>query len=176
MKKVKIINGTYGHRPEGAKFITPIKAGEVVEVSDMEAARLAGIGIAVCIVETAPEAIIPPVATPPVSEDGGGQGETPPEGDEGAEGDDGGILPASAETLDIVDGHFTVESLMEMTRDNMEKLAADLSVDVSKCKNKPDIAAALAAVEVKPGEPEEDDELEGDGEAPPDLGAAPPVV
>lgn len=170
MKKVKIINGTYGHRPEGAKFITPIKAGEVVEVSDMEAARLAGIGIAVCIVETAPEAIIPPVATPPVSEDGGGQGETPPEGDEGAEGEDGGNLPASAETLDIVDGHFTVESLMEMTRDNMEKLATALNVDVSKCKNKPDIAAALAAVEVYVKK------LEEDGETPPELGAAPPVV
>lgn len=163
MKKVKIINGTYGHRPEGAKFITTVKAGEVVEVSDTEAARLVGLGVA------ALEAIIPPVATPPVSVDGGGQGEATPEGDEVAVGAESGGTEESG-ALDIVNGHFTVESLMEMTRTNMEKLAADLSVDVSKCKNKSDIAAALAAVEVEPGE------LEEDGETPPDLGAAPPVV
>lgn len=169
MKKVKIINGTYGHRSEGSKFITPVKAGEVVEVSNTEAARLIGLGVAVYIGEAAPEDIVPPVATSEENGDGGDQGETPPDGDGGAEGAESGDTGEGG-TLDIVDGHFTVESLMEMTRANMEKLAGDLGVDVSKCKNKSDVAAALAAVEVEPGEPE------GDGETPPDLGVAPPVV
>ena len=52
----------------------------------------------------------------------------------------------------------------------MEKLAADLGVNVSKCKNKSEIAALVSAVEVEPGG------ADGDDEAPPDLGAAAPVV
>lgn len=80
-----------------------------------------------------------------------------------------GFLPGLAETLDVVDGHFTKESLMGMTRANLEKLAEDLGVNVSKCKNKTEIATLLAAIEV--GEPPE-----ADTEAPPDLGAEAPVV
>lgn len=67
----------------------------------------------------------------------------------------------ASDTLDIVDGHFTMESLMRLTRAEMEQLAADLTVDVSKCRNKGEIAEALAAVEVRT------DADTGDG--PPDL-------
>ena len=60
-------------------------------------------------------------------------------------GDDipGGTLPGSAAGVDIIDGHFDWESLMQLTRQQMEKLAADMSVDVSRCKNKNDIADLL---------------------------------
>ena len=71
------------------------------------------------------------------------------------------------DTLDIVDGHFTTESLMELSRAEMEKLAADLGVDVKKCRNKSDIAALLVTVEVN---------ADGYVEAPPELGAEAPVV
>lgn len=121
------------------------------------------------------------VATPAEGEDGGGAGVTPPENEPvstGQEtGESGGTDEETAElqdgeaeahdTLDIVDGHFTTESLMELSRADMEKLAADVGVDVKKCRNKSEIAALLAAVEVQ---------ADGDGEAPPELGAEGPVV
>ena len=121
------------------------------------------------------------VATPAEGEDGGGSGETPPEGDPASTGQETGESGSADEetaelhegeaeapdTLDIVDGHFTTESLMELSRAEMEKLAADLGVDVKKCRNKSDIAALLVTVEVH---------ADGDGEAPPELGAEVPVV
>ena len=71
------------------------------------------------------------------------------------------------DTLDIVDGHFTPESLMNLSRANMEKLAADMGVNISKCRNKGEIAELLAAVEVRAD----------DSEATlPELGAEEPVV
>lgn len=56
--------------------------------------------------------------------------------------------PDSKDCIDIVDGHMTVESLMTMTRADMEALAEDLGLDVKKCKNKSEIAALIAQVEV----------------------------
>lgn len=108
--------------------------------------------------------------------DGGGAGIDPPHEDPPVEGlENGGSeppagdLPGSAETLDIVDGHFTRESLMLMRRPDMEKLAGDLGVDVSRCKNKGDIADLLVEVEVEAP-------AESGGEALPELGAEDPVV
>lgn len=51
--------------------------------------------------------------------------------------------------LDIDGGHFTKESLMTMSRSDMEKLAADLGINAGKCKNKSEIADLIAAVEVQ---------------------------
>lgn len=139
--------------------------------------RLVNAGVA----EFVPQWHTERVATPFEGEDGGGAGVTPPENDPtstGQEtGDSGGAGEGTAElqegeaeapdTLDIVDGHFTTESLMELSRADMEKLAADMGVDIKKCRNKSDIAALLCAVEVQPG---------GSGEAPPELSAEGPVV
>ena len=173
MKKVKITSGTYGYKPEGAKFITPVKAGEVVEVSNEEAARLVSLGVAVCIVDGTQKSTDTPVATPDGDADDGGEGENPPDDGSSAEGQGNSgsaqLPEGEDDTLDIVDGHFTMESLMKMTRADMESLAADLGVDVSKFKNKTEIAALLTVVEVEPDDPK-------DNETPPDLGAAPPVV
>ena len=52
---------------------------------------------------------------------------------------------------------------------SMEKLAGDLGVDVSRCKNKGDIADQLVEVEVEAP-------VEVDGGAPPELGAEAPVL
>lgn len=46
MKQIRIISGIYGHKPAGAKCISPVRAGERVTVSDEEAARLMRLGIA----------------------------------------------------------------------------------------------------------------------------------
>lgn len=110
------------------------------------------------------------VATPAEGEDGGGLGETPPEGDPASTGQETAELQEgeaeAPDTLDIVNGHFTIESLMELSRADMEKLAADLGVEVKRTMNKSEIAALLCAVEVQPG---------GSGEALPELGAEGPV-
>ena len=113
------------------------------------------------------------VATPAEGEDGGGSGETPPEGDPASTGRETAELQEgeaeAPDTLDIVNGHFTIESLMELSRADMEKLAADLGVEVKRTMNKSEIAALLCAVtefEVQPG---------GNGEALPELGAEGPV-
>lgn len=53
------------------------------------------------------------------------------------------------DTLDIDGGHFTKESLMTMSRSDMEKLAADLGINAGKCKNKSEIADLIAAVDVQ---------------------------
>lgn len=121
------------------------------------------------------------VATPAEGEDGGSAGETPPEGDPASTGQETGESDGAGEetgelqegeaeasdTLDIVDGHFTTESLMELSRAEMEKLAANLGVEVKRTMNKSDIAALLVTVEVH---------VDGDGEAPPKLDAEGPVV
>lgn len=75
------------------------------------------------------------------------------------------------DSLEIVEGRFTTDSLLTMTRAGMEKLAADLGVDVSKCKNKLEVAELLASIEVTP-----DDSTKGGIENPPDLDAALPVL
>ena len=114
--------------------------------------------------------------SPKEGESGGETGINPSDEDPPVEGlENGGSdtpvgdLPGSAETMDIVDGHFTRESLMLMRRPDMEKLAGDLGVDVSRCKNKGDIADLLVEVEVEAPP-------EAGGEAPPELGAEAPVV
>lgn len=113
------------------------------------------------------------VATPAEGEDNGGAGVTPPEGDPASTGQETAELQEgeaeAPDTLDIVNGHFTIESLMELSRADMEKLAADLGVEVKRTMNKSEIAALLCAVtefEVQPG---------GNGEALPELGAEGPV-
>ena len=84
-------------------------------------------------------------------------------------GDGGGAGINSPNEDPPVDGHFTRESLMLMRRSDMEKLAGDLGVDVSRCKNKGDIADQLVEVEVEAP-------VEVDGGAPPELGAEAPVL
>ncbi|WP_297199813.1 hypothetical protein [uncultured Flavonifractor sp.] len=66
---------------------------------------------------------------------------------------DGAVIP---DALDIVDGHFTVDSLMTLTRESMEDLVQDLGLDSAKCKNKSELAQLLAAVELEAASEEED--------------------
>ena len=81
---------------------------------------------------------------------------------------EGALVPHAGVVLDDCieideNGHMTEESLMRMTRANMEALASDLGLDVSKCRNKAEIAALLTQVEMAAGE-----------EDAPQLGAALP--
>ena len=172
---IQIICGTCG-TSQGYKT----KNDGTLTLSTAEERRLVARGVA----EYVTKPIIGPdtgVATSAEGAGDGGAGATPPEDAPTSMGQEtsknGSVDEGTAElqdgeaeapdTLDIVNGHFTIESLMELSRADMEKLAADVGVDVKKCRNKSEIAALLAAVEVQ---------ADGDGEAPPELGAEGPVV
>ena len=139
-----------------------------------EEARLVSRGVAAYVTKPIIGAV-PGVATPSGGKENARAGENPPNVAEAPVGaDDGEDTPDVYEgvaevdgTLDIVGGHFTKESLMKMASKDMEILAANLGVDVKKCRNKGEIADLLAAVEVQ----HEDDA----GEAPPDLSLEDPV-
>lgn len=56
MKKVKIVNGAYGYKPEGSFFTKVITANDPpIEVDDKEAERLVKIGVARIFEDTLPE-------------------------------------------------------------------------------------------------------------------------
>lgn len=71
--------------------------------------------------------------------------------------------------LNTVDGHITKDSLLQLSRSDLEGLAADLGIDIRKCKNKGEIAELIAAVGLDLAETAD----EGDA---PELGAEGPIV
>lgn len=162
MKRVTIIKGAYGYQPEAGGSVRAVTRKDgPIELSDEEAARLVSLRVAEYIPDPEPETPVSSVATGPEGENGGGEGDTPPGGDDADSGDND---PGEDDVLEIVDGHFTAESLKLLTNDNLRKLAADLGADVSKCKNKAGLVAVLITVEV-----------EDDG-PPPAPGVEAPVV
>ena len=63
---VKIISGTYGHRPilpngQKSHYVIPVKAGETIDVEGTEGERLIGLGVAEA---ATPEKSEAPKATP----------------------------------------------------------------------------------------------------------------
>ena len=159
---IHIINGTYGFNDDG--FIRPkTRQDDPFEVPDAEAKRLVELGVA----EYATKALASPPApagenAPEVPGVNTSEGEQPAEAPLAPPAE---AEPAPEDCIDIVDGHMTVESLMELTRADMEALAEDLGLDVKKCRNKGEIAALIAQVEIDP------DQQHGEG---PDLAAALP--
>ncbi len=61
-------------------------------------------------------------------------------------------MPGADDAIDINNNRFTEESLMKLTRENMEKLAADMGIDVSGCRTKADIAKILAVTKAQADE------------------------
>ncbi len=159
---IHIINGTYGFNDDG--FIRPkTRQDDPFEVPDAEAKRLVELGVA----EYATKALASPPApagenAPEVPGVNTSEGEQPAEAPLAPPAE---AEPDPKDCIDIVDGHMTVESLMELTRADMEALAEDLGLDVQKCRNKGEIAALIAQVEIDP------DQQHGEG---PDLAAALP--
>lgn len=69
---------------------------------------------------------------------------------EGAQEDQG----AAEDTLDVVDGHLTRESLETMAKANLEKLAKDMGVEIPRGATKALIIERLAAVTVEAPAPD----------------------
>ena len=151
-----------GYTGVGTKLVGP-KDGPF-ELSTEAEKRLVGLGVAEYVENTLASAPAGAGESAP-SEPGVNTSRT----EEPAEA---AVAPPATEEADLPDcididenGHMTVESLMTMTRADMEALAEDLGLDVKKCKNKSEIAALIAQVEVGL------DEQHGEG---PDLAAALP--
>lgn len=155
--KVKIISGTYGWRPDKDGSVEPVSKGGTCEVSDAEAARLIGLGVASYV---EPPADLPakapdaPPAPPPGDEEPPASLQDTPNEEPPAEALTGGKEgnPDAAE----------VARLERMQRTDLEQMATDLGVDsaaIFGAKNKHDLAVLIVAA----GEPE-------DGDTPPDLG------
>lgn len=179
---VKILGGGYSYTRNGRPAVA--YHGELVSVDEAEAVRLSNLGIAALFEGRS----TPSVQAPPTGGQAASVSPLPAGADtitsdvqSGADGGDSGqdrpnqsalegiALPDS---LGIVDGHFVREDLMAMERKEMEALAADLGVDVSKCRNKGEVADILTAVELDIAEVNGDD----DAEAPPDLSSEGLVV
>ena len=157
MKCVKIINGLYGYRPEGAKHPKPVPAGSLCVVTDKEAARLTALRVGVVIEDVPAEDAAGAVATPVEGGNGAGAGADIPDQSEPAEG---------AETA-----RLDPEQLRELTNAKLKELAEEMGIDTTKLKTKAQLIAAITDVPLEDaisGEP-------GDEEAPPDLGAEGPV-
>ena len=157
MKRVKITNGLYGYRPEGAKHPRPVSAGGLCVVTDTEAARLASLGVGVVLEDIPEEDTTGAVATPVEGEDDEGEGVDTP--------DQGG--PAEGEET----AHLDPEQLKELTNAKLKELAEEMGIDTAKLKTKAQLIAAITDVPLEDAiSGEEDDEG-----APAGLGAEGPV-
>ena len=157
MKRVKITDGLYGYRPEGAKHPRPVPAGSLCIVTDAEAARLASIGVGVVLEDIPEEGITGAVATPVEGEDDEGAGVDTT--------DQGG--PAEGEET----AHLDPEQLKELTNAKLKELAEEMGIDTAKLKTKAQLIAAITDVPLEDAiSGEEDDEG-----APAGLGAEGPV-
>ena len=157
MKRVKITDGLYGYRPEGAKHPQPVPAGSLCIVTDAEAARLASLGVGVVLGDIPEEDTTGAVATPVEGEDDDGAGVDTPDQDEPAEGEE--------------TAHLDPEQLKELTNAKLKELAEEMGIDTAKLKTKAQPIAAITDVPLEDAiSGEEDDEG-----APAGLGAEGPV-
>lgn len=149
--KVKIISGAYGYRPVGSAHPTTIMRGETCDVTEEEANRLLSIGAAEIAEEAPTEEVI-----------------TAPDGkDESKAGED--TATQNNGTGSKEDAHLDPDQLSEMKFDELKQLAEDMGIDTKGMRSKASLIDAIVAVEVTVDE-------EDDGEQPPDLTAAAPVV
>ena len=172
MKLIKIINGTYGFRPQ--PHVVELKTADDApfEVDDKEAARLVELGVAAIafgedseslqeamdeVVDQLGDQPTPPDDEPEDDEPEDDESEDPaadPDPDEGEPEDEVTEEPAAK---------FDPEELEKLTNPQLGELAEELGVHLPGRPKKSELIAAIMKAA------EEDDEL-------PDLGAADPEV
>ncbi len=167
MKLIKIINGTYGFRPQ--PHVVELKTADDApfEVNDKEAARLVELGVAAIAfgedsesLQEAMDEVVDQLGdqpTPPDDEPEDDEPEDPaadPDPDDGEPEDEVTEEPAAK---------FDPEELEKLTNPQLGELAEELGVHLPGRPKKSELIAAIMKAA------EEDDEL-------PDLGAADPEV
>ena len=154
MKLIKIINGTYGFRPQ--PHVVELKTADDApfEVDDVEAARLVELGVAAIAygedsesLQDALDDVVDQLEEQPAPP------EEEPEDDQPAEDGD----------AEEAEQKFDRDELEQLTNPQLAELAEELGLHLSGRPKKAEIIEAIMKVA------EEDDEL-------PDLGAADPEV
>lgn len=162
MQQIRIIQGTYGHRPDGTHRIRPVSAGGLVSVPDEEAERLMRLGVAEPALQPCSvgcEAVATLQHGQTVGEPGIRMEAEMPCGEAGAEG-------SAAFPLDH-------EQLKTLTNAKLQELAEEMGISTAKLKNKAELIDAILSVQATPG-PEGDD-MEN-GEQLPELRAEAPIT
>ena len=128
---VEILCGGYGCPTKTG--VHTVAHGERCEVSDAEAARLIGLGVAKCAFSapTAPETA--PADVPAT-----------------AKGNDTPAAEASQNGSEAA--HLDPDQLHDMTVANLKKLAADMGIDTKQLKTKDALIQAICAEDVVPGD------------------------
>ena len=161
MKLIKIINGTYGFRPQ--PYVVELKTADdqPFEVSDEEADRLIGLGVAALAfgddsesLQGAMDGMVGQLEDQPVPPEDPEDPDEDPELED--EADETNEPAPAAEKMDP-------EELKQLTNPELGELAKELGIEVKGRPTKADLIDAILAAAA------EDDEL-------PDLGAADPEV
>lgn len=157
---IRIICGTCG-TSQGYKTAAD---GPLI-LPDSEERRLVLRGVAEYVTTPIIGAAMPP-PVPQVGIEGAWRDVDPPEAKEGADGPENA---GDGKEPEMLTGHLDAAELETWKKGELEKLAEEMGVDISKAKNNAERAAILAKVEVQA--PADEDEEDDDGEAPPELGA-----
>ena len=128
---VEILCGGYGCPTKTG--VHTVSRGERCEVSDAEAARLIGLGVAKFAVSA------PPAPEP-----------APAEAPAAAESNDTPAAEASQNGSETA--HLDPDQLHDMTVVNLKKLAADMGIDTKQLKTKDALIQAICAEDVVPGD------------------------
>ena len=123
---VKIISGTYGHRPllpngKRSPYLNPVKAGSPpIEVDDAEAERLFALGVAE---------------------------KADPEENKAPEAKAAKKAPEAAG--EPITGHLDGVDLESMSFNDLKAIAKDIGIDAGKIKSKAGLIQAITEVEVE---------------------------
>lgn len=153
MRKVIMVQGTYGYRPEGSKHITPKSRGDSpFELPDDEAERLIGLGVAIPTSQDETETNKDTVATDTGGQTEGGASDNMPTESNGTEGE--------------ADNQEKPAYNADMKADDLHALLEKYSLPYKAGMTKADMVAALDAYFT---------DSPDDGEAPPAVQAEDPV-
>ena len=131
MKLIRIISGTYGHRPENSNYVIPVTVGDPpISVDNDEAERLVAIGVA---------AYVDAVATAPAQPD---EEQAISNSSNSTYGESGDSDPGE------IAGHLDRDQLMEWKMADLKKLGEEMGIDVTLLKKKEALVDAICAVEV----------------------------
>jgi hypothetical protein len=149
--KIKIVNGTYGHRPllpngEKSKYIVPVNHLSLpIEVDAAEAERLIRLGVAVKV--TADEAHVGAAAAPdekPIGNTADNQKPVEAPSEAVSEGD--------AESEGSSAGHVTVEELETHTVSELKAMAQEMGIETGKIRSKSGVIEAIMAFDADHGD------------------------
>ncbi len=180
MKEVKIINGIYGYRPDGS-YVVPISSSDgSIKLSDEEAARLVGLGVATMVDSTNIASAIETLGAAGYAEDNGGDKEPPTPVATGAESNDGSSAGVNtSEGNNVTEGNKGAQNIIpaysvDMKPEDLRELMKAHNLPLRRGMSKADMVADLNKCFGVIEDGDEDDA--DDGESPPELAPEEPLA